>query len=68
MVPGQQTVLIELALLAACFMLASCLAYSSILKMEVICSSEMSDDFQRTTRHIPGGRTFHSYNRGHLNC
>jgi hypothetical protein len=27
-----------------------CLAYSSILKMEAICSSETSVDFQQTTR------------------
>jgi hypothetical protein len=36
---------------AACFMLVSCLAYSSILKMEAIRSSETSIDFHRTTRH-----------------
>jgi hypothetical protein len=30
-------------------MLVSCLAYSSTLKMEVMCSSEMSVDFHRTT-------------------
>jgi hypothetical protein len=35
-------------------MLVSCLAYSSILKMEVPCSSEMSIDFQQTTQcYIP---------------
>jgi hypothetical protein len=34
----------------ACFMLVSCLAYSSIMKMEAKCSSETSVDFQRTTR------------------
>jgi hypothetical protein len=28
-----------------CFMLFSCLAYSSALKMEVVCSSEMLTDF-----------------------
>jgi hypothetical protein len=32
------------------FTLVSCLAYSSTLKMEAICSSETSNDFQRTTR------------------
>jgi hypothetical protein len=32
------------------FMPVSCLAYSSSLKMEAICSSETSVDFQRTTR------------------
>jgi hypothetical protein len=39
----------EYAKLAACFMLVSCLAYSSTLKMEVICSSETLVDFQQTT-------------------
>jgi hypothetical protein len=33
------------ALLATCFMLVSCLAYSSTLKMEVTCSSETPVDF-----------------------
>jgi hypothetical protein len=31
------------------FTLVSCSAYSLNLKMEMICSSEMSVDFQRTT-------------------
>jgi hypothetical protein len=40
------------------FMLVSCLAYSSTLKMEATCCSEMSVDFQWTTRHyIPEHRT-----------
>jgi hypothetical protein len=40
------------------FTLVSCSAYSSTLKMEVICSSETSVDFQQTTRHyIPEDRT-----------
>jgi hypothetical protein len=34
--------------IASTAMLVSCLAYSSIPKMEVICSSETSDDFQHT--------------------
>jgi hypothetical protein len=34
------------SLLAACFMLVSCLAYSSTLKMEAAHSSEKSLDFQ----------------------
>jgi hypothetical protein len=34
---------------AASSTLVSCLAYSSSLKMEVTCSSEMSVDFQQTT-------------------
>lgn len=33
---------------AVCFLLVSCSAYSSNLKMEVICSSRMSVDFQQT--------------------
>jgi hypothetical protein len=42
------------------FMLVSCMAYSSTLKIEVICSSETSVDFQRTTRrYIPEGSTLH---------
>jgi hypothetical protein len=35
---------------AICFMMASCLAYSSILKVVVIFSSEISVDFQWTSR------------------
>jgi hypothetical protein len=38
--------------------LVSCLAYTSTLKMEAICSSETSVDFQRATRrYIPEDRT-----------
>jgi hypothetical protein len=48
---------------AARFMLASCLAYSLTLKMEVTCFSETSVDFQRTTqRYIP------EYGILHNNC
>jgi hypothetical protein len=36
-------------LLAACLMMVSCVAYSSTLKMETLCSSETSVDFHRTT-------------------
>jgi hypothetical protein len=51
-----------LALLAACFMLVSCTAYSSTLKMEAICSSEMSVDFHRTTwRYIPEDRILQNF-------
>jgi hypothetical protein len=47
------------ALLAACFMMVSCLAYSWTLKMEGICPSETSVDFHRTRwRHIPEDRLF----------
>jgi hypothetical protein len=35
-------------LFATCFMLVSCLAYSSTLKMEATYFSETSVDFQRT--------------------
>jgi hypothetical protein len=35
---------------AACFMLVSCLAYSSTLEMEATCSYEMLIDFQLTTQ------------------
>jgi hypothetical protein len=39
---------------ATCFMLVSCLAHFSILKTVTTCSSEMSVNFQRTTRrYIP---------------
>jgi hypothetical protein len=38
----------KLALLATCFMLVSCLAYSLTLKMEATCSSETSVDFKWT--------------------
>jgi hypothetical protein len=34
-----------------CFMLVSCLAYSSALTMEATCSSKTSVDFHRTRRH-----------------
>jgi hypothetical protein len=45
------------ALLTTCFMLVFCLSYSSTTKLES-CSSEMSFNFQRTTRrYIPEDRT-----------
>jgi hypothetical protein len=48
--------------LPTAFMLVSCLAYSSALKMEEICSSEMSVDFQWTTRcYIPKDNTLHNH-------
>jgi hypothetical protein len=40
----------QVALLAICFKLVSCLAYSSTLKMKAACSSERSVDFKLTTR------------------
>jgi hypothetical protein len=46
------------------FTLVSRLIYSSTLMMEVKCSSEMSSDFQRTTRrYIPWDRTLHLHSR-----
>lgn len=39
------------ALLAACFIMASCLAYSSNLKMEATCASKTSIDFYITSSH-----------------
>jgi hypothetical protein len=40
--------------------LISCSAYSSTLKMEAICSSETSVDFQQTTRrYFPKDSTLH---------
>jgi hypothetical protein len=49
--------------LAPCIMLVSCLAYSSTLKMEATCSSEMSGDVQWTTwRHVPeDSRCLHNH-------
>jgi hypothetical protein len=45
---------INRVLLATSFMLVSSLTYSSILKIMVICSTETSVDFQRTThRYVP---------------
>jgi hypothetical protein len=50
-----------LCLLSA-FTLVSCLAYSLALKMEVICSSETSVDFQQSTRHyIPEARMLYNH-------
>jgi hypothetical protein len=49
----------QLSLLPACFTLVSYLAYSSALKMEAMCSSEVSLDFHRSTgRYIPEGKNF----------
>jgi hypothetical protein len=57
------------ALLATCFTLVSCLAYSWTLKMEVICSSETSVDIQWTTwRYIPEGSTLQAYPIFHNIC
>jgi hypothetical protein len=49
-------------LIDTCFALVSCLAYSSTLNMEAICSSETSLDFQWTTQlYIPEDRTLDKY-------
>jgi hypothetical protein len=43
---------------STCFILVTCLAYSSTLKMDVTCSSETSVDSQQTIWHyIPEART-----------
>jgi hypothetical protein len=50
------------ALLTACFMLVSCFACSSILKMETTRSSETPIDFQWTIRrYIPENRTLYNH-------
>jgi hypothetical protein len=47
-------------MLAICFIVVYCLAYSSTLKKEATYSTETLVDFQRTTRrHIPQYRAFH---------
>jgi hypothetical protein len=46
------------ALLTVCFIIVSCLPDSSELKMDVMCSSQRSLDFQRTTEpNVPENRT-----------
>jgi hypothetical protein len=44
-----QSLKVNLAELSTCFKLVSCLAYSSVLNMEVTGSPETSFDFQQTT-------------------
>jgi hypothetical protein len=52
----------KLELIATSFALASCLPSSPTLKMEATCSSNVSVDFQRTTRrYISKERTFHNH-------
>jgi hypothetical protein len=56
------TFIFRICLLAACFMLIACLAYSSTLKMEATCSSKTLVDSQWTTWHyIPEDRTLHNH-------
>jgi hypothetical protein len=60
--PSSGRLIASRALLAACFMPVSCVAYSLTLKMEAIYFSEMVVDFHYTTQHyIPEDRTFHSH-------
>jgi hypothetical protein len=48
--------------LAAYFVLITCLAYPSILKVEPVCSSEMSvDPHQTTWCYIPEDRSLHNH-------
>jgi hypothetical protein len=55
------------ALLATFLMQVSFLAYSSTLKMEAICSSEASVDFQQATRrYIPQERILQNHRRENL--
>jgi hypothetical protein len=54
-------------LLTSCFMIVSCVAYSSIMKTEVTYSSERSVDSPQTTWHyVPENRTFHNHYCGNL--
>jgi hypothetical protein len=56
-------------LLAACFMLVFCLAYSSTLKMEATCSAETSVHFQLTTRrYIEEDKKFQHQNYTRFSC
>jgi hypothetical protein len=49
------------ALFAACFMLVSCLAYSSSLKMEATCSTKILVDFEQASWHcIQVDRNLHN--------
>jgi hypothetical protein len=55
------------ALLAACFMLVSYMAYSSIVKMEAKCSFETSVYFEWITRHcIPEDKTHYNHRSNNL--
>jgi hypothetical protein len=53
--------------IAVCFMLVSCLSYSSTLKVEAICFSKMSGDFQQNASHYtPQDRTLQTNKTGHI--
>jgi hypothetical protein len=57
-----ECVLRTLVTLPPIFALVSCPAYSSALKVEAMCSSETSVDFQRTARHyIPEDSALHNH-------
>jgi hypothetical protein len=57
------------ALSATCFVLVSCLAYSSTQKMRVICSSETSDVFRQSTWcYVPGDGTLYNHRCENLKC
>jgi hypothetical protein len=50
------------AMLATCFMVVSCLAFSLTMKMEATGSSEMPVDFQWTMQcYISEDRTLHNH-------
>jgi hypothetical protein len=62
LIPAAAELLAGRLCLPHAFMLISCLAYFSTLKMEAACSSETPVDFQRTTwRYIPEDRTLHNH-------
>jgi hypothetical protein len=48
-------------LLPPAFMLVSCSAYFTTMKMEAICSFETSVDFQTTRRYIPDDGALHNH-------
>jgi hypothetical protein len=53
---------LQVASLPPAFTPVSCLAYFSTLKIQAICSSEMSVDFQWTTQHyIPEDSTVYNH-------
>jgi hypothetical protein len=52
----------SIGLLATCFKFISCLAYYSTMKMEVVCPSETTVDFRRSTqRYIPEDRNLRAH-------
>jgi hypothetical protein len=51
-------------LFAVCFILVSCLDYSSVMTIEEVCSTEMSLDFEQNTLcYMPEFNTFHNWRR-----